>query len=359
MKIVHIIDHWGLGGAQRAVTNLINLDKENEHIVLSLFEHNKLDWNLKSPVFFVGKTYFSMPFVILKLRSMLKRIGPDILHIHLNGSRIMEFLSTIGFRDKTPIIWHEHSGIEIFELYGRFFGRILTNIFKIIHRRVFFISNSHATSCFLQEELNVASDKLVMIPCPVDIKSLTCTLPQEEPPPEFAKPDGQPIFGFIGRLSPQKGVNLLFPIIEPLLKKYPDSQFWVIGDGPLREELLECFKGSDCWRQFVFWKIRNDVFNLLRKIDVVLMPSLYEPYGMVAKESLLLGTPVVGHAVGGLEEVLMEHALGTSVPANDFEAFRNAIVKSLSMNRNCEQIDERAFDNSDDFIKLYKNLVLP
>ncbi|PIE03628.1 MAG: hypothetical protein CSA81_01115 [Acidobacteria bacterium] len=356
MKIVHLIDHWGLGGAQRAICNLVSLDSENEHLVLSLFSHNKFDWELDFPVEYLGSSYQSLPCAILNLRASLKKHHPDIVHIHLNGSRVAEMFSSLGRRRRYQIVWHEHSGIEPYKIYGRLGGTVLMKIFRTMRNKVTFISNSPHTTEFLRQKLMPDSSAVHTIPCPVNPLSVLQSAPDMEKVPPGCKTDSKPIIGFIGRISPQKGVHQLLEMVKPFLDNSKKAQFWIIGNGPELKQLRMQFSRSTCASQTIFFGERNDVFSIIRNLDVLIMPSQIEPYGLVAIEALLLDRPVVGYSVGGLAEILRKQPLGYPVPLNKINTFRECIETALQKKEHYRESNKDALNTCHLFSDVYKKI---
>lgn len=127
---------------------------------------------------------------------------------------------------------------------------------------------------------------------------------------EFGLP-GEPeamIFGFVGRLSTQKGLEMMAPALTTLLENYDDAQFVAVGGGEDRfragmEELRRKFPLQ------VGLALTPD-FRLPRKLfagaDVILMPSVFEPGGIVALESLRYGAVPLVRRTGGLNDSVQD-----------------------------------------------------
>jgi glycogen(starch) synthase len=116
---------------------------------------------------------------------------------------------------------------------------------------------------------------------------------------------------FVGRLSPIKGPQLLLHAIPMVLRSYPDAFFLFIGDGVLSSYLqLMIYKlNISNSVKFLGFKSNLEIPNYFAMADICVIPSLYEPFGLVALESLASGTPIVSSNVGGLAEI--QNILGT------------------------------------------------
>ena len=128
------------------------------------------------------------------------------------------------------------------------------------------------------------------------------------------------VVGGIGRLTRQKGWDVLCEVAEKVRRERPDIVFVVIGDGQERSRLESL---SSCTNvRFVGY--RRSASSLLSAFDILAVPSRYESFGRAAVEAMLAGVPVVASAVQALPEVLDRHAV--LVPSEDAEAFAAAVL---------------------------------
>lgn len=320
MKILHIIDHWGLGGAQRAVCSLMHQDREHEHEVVSLYRHRSHDWHLPkgAKAHFLARGYGQSAAIPLRLRSLIHRWRPDILHVHLNGSKLMTALALTGKRHRIPVIWHEHSGVELFHIYGRMLGGLLLFIQRRLLAGVAGVAaNSLHTMKYCTDQLRVGPEKLRVIYCPVNDLEIREKASQPlRAFPEHASSEGE-VVGFVGRLASQKGAHDFLNMARQLVRQRPSCQVWIVGDGRERAALEAEIKREGLSHHIIFWGGRNDVYTIMKKMSVIVMPSMFEPFGLVAVEAFILGKPVVAYDVDGLSEVLQMNALGVPVTPMD------------------------------------------
>lgn len=124
-------------------------------------------------------------------------------------------------------------------------------------------------------------------------------------PPEAR--DGQPIL-FVGRFVAQKGVEVLLYALAILLRRAPSARLVLAGEGPQRFYLrrLARYLGISEQVHLVGWQTGDQLVQLYRQAAVVAVPSLYEPFGLVALEAMACGRPVVASATGGLKEIIGE-----------------------------------------------------
>ncbi|HWI61611.1 MAG TPA: glycosyltransferase family 4 protein [Symbiobacteriaceae bacterium] len=148
----------------------------------------------------------------------------------------------------------------------------------------------------------LSDDKVRVIPNGIDLKpSVTGPLPPRE---QFAAP-GQKLIYHIGRLVPEKGVAVLLEAMPHILRRH-DAKLVVAGTGPFGDELRrranQLGLGDRC--HFVGWVDDATAYALYKYADVAVVPSTYEPFGIVALEAMAAGAPLVASDVGGLHEIV-------------------------------------------------------
>ena len=134
-----------------------------------------------------------------------------------------------------------------------------------------------------------------------------------EIPPEVGEPDDPPHVLYVGRLAEEKGIPELLEATEGLPRV-------IVGDGPLRDGVPDA----------VGFVAPGDLGAYYERAAVVVCPSRREGYGVVAREAMAHGRPVVASAVGGLLDAVDDGVTGMLVPPGDLEALRAAVVSLLA-----------------------------
>ena len=175
--------------------------------------------------------------------------------------------------------------------------------------------------------LGVRGDRTSIVPCGVDVEHFT---PDPGDDMEWKLSRSAP-FRLVsaGRLVPRKGVGSVVEAMSEL----PDVELVIAGgDGPAdaasnseRERLdnLARQHGVADRIRFVGRMARAQMADLLRSADVVVCTPWYEPFGIVPLEAMACGVPVVGSAVGGLLDSVVDGRTGILVPPRDLTRYRS------------------------------------
>ena len=147
-------------------------------------------------------------------------------------------------------------------------------------------------------------------PSPEVRASLTRLFPQ---PPRL-------LVGAAGRLSPEKGFDVLVAAAASLVRAVPEAGFVLFGEGARRQALTEQVRAAGLAEHFVLPGFRRDLDELLPAFDVFALPSHTEGLPNVVLESFAAGVPVVATAVGGTPELVEDGVSGRLVPPGDARA---------------------------------------
>ncbi|MHB1446455.1 MAG: glycosyltransferase [Acidimicrobiales bacterium] len=131
----------------------------------------------------------------------------------------------------------------------------------------------------------------------------------------------------VGRLSPEKGFDIAIAAVDRLASRGLDLSLRIVGEGPERPSLERQARHLGARVVFEGPMSRAERDGAIRSSHALLAPSRHEGLGLVALESLALGTPVIASSVGGLVEVVGEPQDGILVPAGDPEALAAAIAR--------------------------------
>jgi len=139
----------------------------------------------------------------------------------------------------------------------------------------------------------------------------------------------QPIIGFVGNLSKQKGLMYLIEAMNVLRPRYPDLCCLIIGDGPEGDNLKRKITEYNLSGNFKFLGQRYDTPNLLHLMTIFVLPSLWEGLPQVVIEAMAASCPVIATDVDGTPEIITHEHDGWLIPPANAEELRTAIETLL------------------------------
>jgi glycogen(starch) synthase len=173
---------------------------------------------------------------------------------------------------------------------------------------------------------------VVVIPNGIDPLDLQPVADLDTLRAEFAKPDERLIL-LVGRLVYEKGFHLALEALPGIIETLGNVRFLVAGSGTAEEELKAQATelGLDDHGTFLGWIGDDALHSLYRIADLTVVPSLYEPFGLVALEAMASGCPTIVADTGGLREVVPEgDKVGLRFNGGDAEHLAIMIERLLS-----------------------------
>ncbi|MGH3329035.1 MAG: glycosyltransferase family 4 protein [Streptomycetales bacterium] len=173
-------------------------------------------------------------------------------------------------------------------------------------------------------------DKLDVIPNGVDVGRWSCG-EAAEAVMRRRYGDGGPLLLYTGRLEWEKGVHTLLQALPRLRRRHPGLRLVVAGRGTQEEELRGLARRLRLGRAVAFtgWLGAEELSALAAAADCAVVPSIYEPFGMVALEAAAAGTPLVVSDTGGLREFVAHGVTGLLVPPGDVARLAGAVTSVL------------------------------
>lgn len=141
--------------------------------------------------------------------------------------------------------------------------------------------------------------------------------------PKKINEEGKLVLGYVGRLSPEKGPLYFLKALTYL--KGIDYKCKIVGDGPLRGEMENYVLMNRLNDKVKFYGYQHSVPRFMNKMDVVIVPSLNETFGLTIIEAFALKKAVIASEVGGIPEVVKNETTGLLFPAKNVAALSEKI----------------------------------
>lgn len=250
--------------------------------------------------------------VIWQIRKYLWAEAPDIVHTHLFGGDTWGRAAAILAR--VPVIISTEHNTNLDEGWVK---RKVKKFLSFFTKKI--IAVSEAVKNYSVTHDKISAKKIAVIRNGIDLRKFS-SLPEKD----FGDP---PVIGVVGRLEEQKGHKYLFEALN-LIKTIPWI-LWVVGDGSRKNNLERLAKDLNLRERIIFLGARRNVPEILSKIDIVVMPSLWEGLGIAALEAAAAGKPIVASRVGGIPEIISDGETGILVEPGNVKSLADGLEHVL------------------------------
>lgn len=343
MRILYLIDNYSLGGAQTVIRGIFDNNPDAVDIFSVALRRKEPVMSLEHPnaISLKSKSKYSLfPFLFLKRFIKSRRI--DLLHCQLPRSIVTGYLIKRFFFPDILYLIHEQGDIFESRLYALFI--------RIIKKKADgFIACSEATRKKLSESARINPEKIKVIYNFVDLKRFT-----------FKEPlvSSRLTIGYAGRIEKRKGWR---EFVQAACKFSTDNRLRFIMAGTGREkQKLERMLVRKQIHNIEFEGFVKDMEQFYMKLHLLVIPSHFEPMGMVAVEAMACGIPLLAADVPGLNEVVKQGRNGWLMEAGSAEQMVVNIKKMLDSDR--EEMNAIVNSNIRDaqaysFYSFYKGLL--
>lgn len=260
----------------------------------------------------------------LELKSLIKRVKPDIVHLHSSKAGVLGRLA--AYSCKVPSIYNPHGwsfSMDISERKKKFY----IFIEKFCSRYCNYIINISDSEQNLALKYNVCNkEKMKIIYNGIDVRKYQQNVDRKKVLNELKIPEDSFIVGMVGRLTKQKSPETFIKIAIELKDKINNAYFIWVGDGELRNETEELIKKSGIEDKIRITGWTNEVNKYISIFDVGVLTSKWEGFGLALVEYMAASKPVIASNVGGIPDVITNGVNGILVDSGDFSEFCNAII---------------------------------
>ena len=205
------------------------------------------------------------------------------------------------------------------------------------------VVNSNYMKNEVQRLFGLPYDKINVIPNGVNLQLFSNVNVDYDFRRQYAM-DNEKIILYVGRLVYEKGIQNLIAAMPKILDRYHDSKLIICGRGGMIDELREQVKylGIDNKVYFAGYCDSKKMQKMYKCADVAVFPSTYEPFGIVAIESMLSGTPTIVSDVGGLNEIVEHGVTGMKSYAGNANSIADSVLALLFDPKLCANISQNA-----------------
>jgi glycogen(starch) synthase len=206
------------------------------------------------------------------------------------------------------------------------------------------VVTSHSMKREICDHFHLPWDKVDVIPNAIDATQYNPPLDTGSVRARYGVGWGEKLILCVGRLVPQKGIEYFIRAIPNIAQRYPEAKFIIVGEGWSRDYLEGIARSTGHTRRILFTGFISDaeVIALMASADVLVVPSIYEPFGIVALEGMATGVPVVASRVGGLAEVIEHDRTGIFVYPKSPSSIAWGVDQILSNPSHAEWLTQNA-----------------
>ena len=278
-----------------------------------------------------------------RLYRLLRDEGCQVLHMHMSKAALLGGL--IGTAARVPVRVNTAHNLGCIALPQR----VLRGLFWL-YDKALFATTMHAvitvSSKVRQSIVRLGvlpAGKAYAIPNGIDPRPFAADADARARTREaLGLGDEHVAVGCVARLVWFKGLDALIDAIPGVVRDHAQARFFIVGEGPLKEQLLAQARQLGIADKLVFLGERDDVAALLAAFDVFVLPSVSEGMPITILEAMAAAKPIVATDVGGVGEMIEDQVSGLLVPARAPGALADALNALVGDARRRERMGEAA-----------------
>lgn len=301
--------HLALEGVSPYLLNLSTSDEFRARVEGSVEVFHELG---------LKRAYYRAP---LKIAAVLRRLRPDVVHAQeFIASGYLRWAS-LAVRSAPPFV------------YGRQHMAPLRGMPRMLDRwgvagAAAIVTNSRSSESYLLEEHPGARERSFVVASGIDLVDGP-SQPDDPVIQALAAVEGVPVVAVVGRLRREKGHAVALEAFSILRDQGVTYRAVFIGEGAERTRIEEDIAGKGLGDLVQVPGGTQAMATALANVDVLVVPSLSEAFGIAAIEGLAAGLPVVASSIGGLLDIIRPEENGLLVPPSDPGALAEAIRRLL------------------------------
>ena len=361
LKVLEIIGDSSLAGAPRHLLALLENFDPKKFALFVICPPGPLAGEIRSLRKTIDleivpmKSRFDLA-AIKEIRSNIKHIKPDLIHVHGMRAGSLGRIASISLR--IPLIYTEHLWTKNYKLSSRMANGIqmlalwFLDMFTDLN-----IAVSQAVKDFMVESQISRPEKIKVIYNAIE--------PSGKKAKIFLKKDL--VLGTVGTLNYQKGIQHLISAMPKITREFSKAKLVIVGEGIYKKHLEELVKKLKLDRTVTFTGFVKDIEKEMIEFDIYVQPSLSESFGLAIVQAMSLGIPVVATNTGGIPEVVTTGKSGILVEPAKPQALAEAIIELLRDEKKAKEMGKLAAEeakikfNLDDMVgeteKIYEEII--
>lgn len=244
-----------------------------------------------------------------QIKHLCKSLSINCIHTHDSQAHTLALLSTVIFKNSTPIIASRRVDFPI--------GQSIFSRYKYNHPVVAkIICVSDAIQAIMKPSIRQKS-KLCTIHSGINLDRFQNIAISSYLREEFAVPNGYQLIGNVSAIAPHKDYFTFVNTAEILIEQGVKVKFFIIGDGPEKEAIVNYVEEKKLQSHIYFTGFLENILPVLKSLDAMLISSKTEGLGTTILDAFACEVPVVATKAGGIPEIVQHQKTGLTAEVGD------------------------------------------
>lgn len=259
---------------------------------------------------------------INKIIDIINKYEIDIVNTHSSRDSWLASIAGRLSSKKPVIIRTRHLSTPI---SNNLLSRIVYN--HLPHK---IITTGESIKNSMIEKNNLNPDKIVSIPTGIDLEIFKAGKTDANIRSALNIPVRAPLIGMVSVLRSWKGHIYLIEAIPEVVKKFPNTKFLIVGDGPYKDVIEEKIKETGIGKYIIMTGHREDIPEMLSAIDFLVFPSYAnEGVPQAVLQAFAMGKTVIASNAGSISEVVLNNKTGILIPSRNSSVLAKRIIELL------------------------------
>lgn len=328
IRVLHVAE--AAGGVERYLQTLFKYsDKEQVENILVCsqnYDYKKIK-SLADRVIVLKMAHQIDPTSDIKvekaLRRIIKQLKPDIVYAHSSKAGALARIADLGLKNK--VIYNPHGWAFNMQQSAK-----KKEMYKWVEKisahfcdKIVCISDAERESA-LREKI-CKPNKLQVIYNGIDLEEIEKTTPMSRD--QLGIPEDAFVVGMVGRLSKQKAPDTFVKAAKLIKEKIPNAFFLMVGNGELRDKVEELINQYDLGSSSLITGWVDNPTAYMKIMDVGMLLSRWEGFGLVLPEYMACGVPIVATNVDAIPNIIKDGVNGLLVLPGDLSEIASSVIK--------------------------------
>lgn len=333
IRVLHVAE--AAGGVERYLETLFKYSKdkvENILVCSQNYDYEKFK-RLADRVIVLKMAHDIQPSSDIKvertLRRIIKQLKPDIVYAHSSKAGAFARIADLGLNNK--VIYNPHGWAFNMQQSAK-----KKEMYKWVEKisahfcdKIVCISDAERESA-LREKICKPS-KLQVIYNGIDLEEIEKTVPMSKA--QLGIPEDAFVVGMVGRLSKQKAPDTFVKAAKLIKEKIPNAFFLMVGDGELRDQVESLINQYDLGSSFLITGWVDNPTAYMKIMNVGMLLSRWEGFGLVLPEYMACGVPIVATDVDAIPNIVNNGENGLLIKKDNY---KSATQKVISLKKNLD-----------------------